>query len=126
VTSDLEELFTPHSVHIIPLWTLVLPHTARRRGLPRTLTLEQRRKRLIQHAQELTFLNHHIWNAITQMTMASYFTDADEQQRIRCEAVERISGALRRVANSADLNGISLEVDLTGVELTREAEKRTA
>jgi hypothetical protein len=60
------------------------------------------------------------------MTMASYFTDADEQQRIRCEAVERISGALRRVANSADLNGISLEVDLTGVELTREAEKRTA
>ncbi|MFZ1050374.1 MAG: hypothetical protein WBP65_04725 [Candidatus Sulfotelmatobacter sp.] len=90
------------------------------------IVLEQRRKRLIQHAQELTFLNHHIWNAITQMTMASYFTDADEQQRIRCEAVERISGALRRVANSADLNGISLEVDLTGVELTREAEKRTA
>ena len=38
MTSDLEELFTPHSVHIIPLWTLVLPHTARRRGLLRTLT----------------------------------------------------------------------------------------
>jgi len=41
VTSDLEELFTPHSVHIIPLWTLVLPHTARRRGLPRTLTVKR-------------------------------------------------------------------------------------
>ena len=84
------------------------------------IVLEQRRKRLIQHAQELTFLNHHIWNAITQMTMASYLADADKQQRIRREAVERISGALRRVADSADLNGLSLEVDLTGVELARQ------
>lgn len=84
------------------------------------IVLEQRRKRLTQHAQELTFLNHHIWNAITQMTMASYLADADKQQRIRCEAVERISGALRRVADSADLNGLSLEVDLTGVELARQ------
>jgi hypothetical protein len=84
------------------------------------IVLEQRRKRLAQHAQELTFLNHHIWNAITQMTMASYLADADKQQRIRCEAVERISGALRRVADSADLNGLSLEVDLTGVELARQ------
>jgi len=90
------------------------------------IVLEQRRKRSIQQARELTFLHHHIWNAITQMTMASYLADADKQQRIRCEAVERISGALRRVANSADLNGLSLEVDLTGVELTREADKRTA
>jgi hypothetical protein len=40
--------------------------------------------------------------------------------------VERISGALRRVANSADLNESSLEVGLTGVELTREADKRAA
>jgi hypothetical protein len=84
------------------------------------IVLEQRRKRLIQHAQELTFLNHHIWNAITQMTMASYLADADKQQRIRCEAVERISGALRRVADSADLNELSLEVDLPGVELARQ------
>jgi len=72
------------------------------------------------------FLNHHIWNAITQMTMASYLADPDKQQRIRGEAAERISGALRRVANSADLNELSLEVGLTGVELTREADKRAA
>jgi hypothetical protein len=90
------------------------------------IVLEQRRKRSIRQARELTFLNHHIWNAITQMTMASYLADPDKQQRIRCEAVERISGALRRVANSADLNELSLEVGLTGVELTREADKRTA
>jgi hypothetical protein len=90
------------------------------------IVLEQRRKQSIRQARELTFLNHHIWNAITQMTMASYLTDADKQQRIKCEAVERISGALRRVANSADLNGLALEVDLTGAELTREADKKTA
>ncbi len=90
------------------------------------IVLEQRRKRLIQHAQELTFLDHHIWNAITELTMASYLADPDKQQRIRREAVERISGALRRVANIADLNELSLEVDLTRVELTREADKRTA
>jgi hypothetical protein len=90
------------------------------------IVLEQRRKRSILQARELTFLNHHIWNAITQMTMASYLADPDQQQRIRCEAVERISGALRRVANSADLNELSLEVGLTGVELTREADKRAA
>jgi hypothetical protein len=58
--------------------------------------------------------------------MASYLPDPDKQQRIRCEAVERISGALRRVANSADLNESSLEVGLTGVELTREADKSAA
>jgi len=90
------------------------------------IVLEQRRKRSIRQARELTFLNHHIWNAITQMTMASYLADPDKQQRIRCEAVERISGALRRVANSADLNESSLEVGLTGVELTREADKGAA
>src|ERR1017187_969870 len=90
------------------------------------IVLEQRRKRSIRQARELAFLSHHIWNAITQMTMASYLADPDKQQRIRCEAVERISGALRRVANSADLNGLSLEVDLTGVELTRAADKRAA
>jgi hypothetical protein len=87
------------------------------------IVLEQRRKRSIRQARELTFLNHHIRNAITEMTMASYLADPDKQQRIRCEAVERISGALRRVA---DLNESSLEVGLTGAELTREADKRTA
>jgi hypothetical protein len=81
---------------------------------------EQRRKRSIRQTQEFTFLNHHIRNAITQMTMASYLADPNKQQRIRSEALERISGALRRVANSADLNELSLEVDLTGAELIQE------
>jgi hypothetical protein len=88
------------------------------------IVLEQRRKKLIRLAQEFTFLNHHIRNAITQITMASYLADLDKQQRIRGEALERISGALRRIANSADLNGLSLEVDLTGAELAQEGANR--
>jgi hypothetical protein len=84
------------------------------------IVLEQRRKRLIRQAQEFTFLNHHIRNAITQMTMASYLADPSKQQRIRSEALDRISGALRRVANSVDLDGLSLGADLTGAELIQE------
>jgi len=84
------------------------------------IVLEQHRKRLIRQAREFTFLNHHIRNAITEMTMASYLADLDKQQRIRSEALERISGALRRIANCADLNGLSLEVDLTGADLAEE------
>jgi len=86
-----------------------------------TLVLEQRRKRLIRQAREFNFLNHHIRNAITQMTMASYLDDLDKQQRIRSEALGRISGALRRIATCADLSGLSLDVDLTGAELVHEA-----
>jgi len=88
------------------------------------IVLEQRRKRLLRHVQELAFLNHHIWNAITQMNLASSFADPDQQQRIRGEAVERISGALRRVADSADLDGLSLDVDLAGLELIRQGADR--
>jgi hypothetical protein len=84
------------------------------------IVLEQRRKRSIRQEQEYTFLNHHIRNAITQMTMASYLADPIKQQRIRSEALDRISGALRRVANSTDLKGLSLDVDLTGAELIQE------
>ena len=88
------------------------------------VVLEQRRKRSIRQAQEFIFLNHHIRNAITQMTMASYLADQDKQQRIRSEAWERISGALGRIANCADLDGLSLEVDLTGAELMQEGADR--
>jgi hypothetical protein len=88
------------------------------------IVLERRRKKSIRLAQEFTFLNHHIRNAITQITMASYIADPDKQQRIRSEALQRISGALRRIANSADLNGLSLEVDLTGAELAQEGANR--
>jgi hypothetical protein len=84
------------------------------------IVLEQRRKRLMRQAQEFSFLNHHIRNAITQMTIASYLDDLDKQKRIRSEALERISGALRRIAGSADLKSLSLEVDLTGAELAQE------
>jgi hypothetical protein len=97
------------------------------------IVLEQRRKKLMRLSQEFTFLNHHIGNAITQMTMASYIGDLDKQQRIRSEALERISGALSRIASSADLDALSLDVDLTGAKLAQEGstgeegvQKRTA
>jgi hypothetical protein len=102
-------------------------------GFLLVIVLEQRRNRLVRQAQELTFLNHHIWNAITQMNLASSLSDPEKQQHIRREAVERISGALRRVADSADLDGLSLDVDLAGIELIRQGadvegvdQKRTA
>jgi len=89
-----------------------------------TLVLEQRRKRSIRRTLELAFLNHHIRNAITQITMASNVIEREEQQRFMREAAERISETLFRVANSEDLAGLSLEVDLTGVALTREGADR--
>jgi hypothetical protein len=85
-----------------------------------TLVLEQRRRRTIRQTLEHAFLNHHIRNAITQMTLTSYVADTEKQQRLMRDAAERVSQALFRVANSSDLTGLSLEVDLTGMELTRE------
>jgi hypothetical protein len=89
-----------------------------------TIALEQARKRSIRRTLELSFLNHHVRNALTQMIMASNLTDAGKQDRFMRAAVSRISEALFRVANSADLTGISLEVDLGGAELTHEGEER--
>jgi len=89
-----------------------------------TIALEQARKRSIRRTLELAFLNHHVRNALTQMIMASNLTDARKQERFMREAVSRISEALFRVANSADLTGLSLEVDLGGAELAQDGEKR--
>lgn len=89
-----------------------------------TIVLEQRRKRAIRRTLELAFLNHHIRNAITQMSMLQYVTDQQQHERLVREAVSRISEALFRIANSADLTGLSLDVDLKGIQLTHEGEAR--
>jgi hypothetical protein len=89
-----------------------------------TIALEQARKRSIRRTLELSFLNHHLRNALTQIMVVPNLTDADRQDRFIREAISRISGALFRVANSADLAGLSLEVDLRGTELTHEGEER--
>ena len=89
-----------------------------------TMVLEQRRKRAIRRTLELAFLNHHIRNAITQMSMVQYVTDPQRHERFVRDAVGRISEALFRIANSADLTGLSLEVDLQGLQLTHEGEAR--
>jgi hypothetical protein len=89
-----------------------------------TIVLEQRRERAIRRTLELAFLNHHIRNAITQVGMLQYVTDPQQHERLVGEAVGRISEALFRIANSVDLTGLSLEVDLKGIQLTHEGEAR--
>jgi hypothetical protein len=61
---------------------------------------------------------------MTQMIMASELSDADKQDRYLREAVSRISEALFRVANSAEVTELSLEVDAGGAELIRAREER--
>ncbi|MGO9085314.1 MAG: hypothetical protein ACLQBK_08820 [Candidatus Sulfotelmatobacter sp.] len=89
-----------------------------------TIALEHARKRSIRRALELSFLNHHVRNALTQMMMASNLTDVAKQERYMRQAVSRISETLFRVANSADLSALSLEVDLGGAGLSHEGEQR--
>ena len=89
-----------------------------------TVVLEQRRKRAIRRTLELAFLNHHVRNALTQMTMVSYIADPEKQERLLQDAASRVSEVLFRIENSADLTGLSLEVDLAGVELSQAGEAR--
>ena len=86
-----------------------------------TIALEQSRKRSIRRTLEASFLNHHVRNALVQMIMAADLTDTDKQDRYMREAVSRISEALFRVANSAE---VSLEVDIAGSQLIRASEER--
>ena len=58
------------------------------------------------------------------MGMVQYVADPQQHERLVREAVGRISEALFRIANSADLTGLSLEVDLKGMQLTHEGEAR--
>jgi hypothetical protein len=89
-----------------------------------TIVLEQRRKRAIRRTLELAFLNHHVRNALTQMSMVSYVADPGKQEHLLQDAAARVSEVLFRIANSADLTGLSLEVDLGGVELAHAGEAR--
>ena len=89
-----------------------------------TMVLEQRRKRAIRRTLELAFLNHHVRNALTQMTMVSYIADPEKQERLLLDAASRVSEVLFRIANSTDLTGLSLEVDLAGAELAHAGEAR--
>lgn len=89
-----------------------------------TFALEHARKRSIRRTLEISFLNHHVHNAMTQMLVASKVAEADDQDRWMREAVARISEALFRVANNADPKRLSLDVDLGGTELIRAREER--
>ena len=69
-------------------------------------------------------MNHHVRNALTQMGMISYIADPEKREHLLQDAVARVSEVLFRIANSVDLTGLSLEVDLTGVELAHAGEAR--
>ena len=58
------------------------------------------------------------------MSMAQYVTEPGKQERYVSESVGRISEVLFRISNSADLTGLSLEVDLQGTQLTLEGAAR--
>ena len=47
-----------------------------------TIVLEQRRKRAIRRTLELAFLNHHIRNAVTQISMLQYVPDTQQHERL--------------------------------------------
>jgi hypothetical protein len=89
-----------------------------------TIVLEQRRKRAIRRTLELAFLNHHVRNALTQMSLVSYIGDPEKREHLLQDAAARVSEVLFRIANSVDLTGLSLEVDLGGVELAHAGEAR--
>jgi hypothetical protein len=89
-----------------------------------TIVLEQPRKRAIRRTLELAFLNHHVRNALTEMSMVSYIADPEKREHLLQDAAARVSEVLFRIANSADLTGLSLEVDLAGVELAYAGEAR--
>jgi len=89
-----------------------------------TIALEQSRKRSIRRTLETSFLNHHVRNALVQMIIAADLTDTDKQDRYTREAVGRISEALFRVANGAEIAELSLEVDVGGTQLIRASEER--
>ena len=63
-------------------------------------------------------------NAVTQMGRVLYIADSQKRERLLQDAVARVSEVLFRIANSVDLTGLFLEVDLAGVELAHEGEAR--
>jgi hypothetical protein len=58
------------------------------------------------------------------MIMASGLTDPDKQDHFMQEAVSRITEALFRVTNSAEIAELALEGDVGGAELIRAREER--
>ncbi len=98
--------------------------TSIRRDRKKLLEEKAAIERAIRRTLELAFLNHHVRNALTQMTMVSYIADPEKQEHLLQDAASRVSEVLFRIANSADLTGLSLEVDLAGAELAHAGEAR--
>jgi hypothetical protein len=51
----------------------------------------------------------YVRNALTQMSMVSYIGDPEKREHLLQDAAARVSEVLFRIANSADLTGLSLE-----------------
>jgi hypothetical protein len=58
------------------------------------------------------------------LTDRGYIADPEKREHLLQDAAARVSEVLFRIANSVDLTGLSLEVDLAGVELAHAGEAR--
>ena len=84
--------------------------------------LEQRRKAIIRRTLELAFLNHHVRNALAQISMSKFITDIELNKQVVDDAIARISETLFHVAS--DETGLALDRDLSGLDLIDLARKR--
>ncbi len=89
-----------------------------------TVMIEKDRKRSIRRMLERSFLNHHVNNALTQISLVPDVADVVMQDQYLRQAITRISEALFRSQNESELASLSLEVDLGGKELNRGREDR--
>jgi hypothetical protein len=62
------------------------------------LYLEERRRRTTSRMEEIAFLNHHIRNALTAITLSGYAGDDTLRLEIVSDASRRIEMALKRMS----------------------------
>jgi len=62
------------------------------------LYMEERRRRAVRRVEELAYLNHHIRNALTAISLAPYAKDDDARLQMIQDASSRIEGAIRKMS----------------------------
>ena len=62
------------------------------------LYMEERRRRAVRRVEELAYLNHHIRNALTAISLAPYAKNDDKRLQMIQDASSRIEGAIRKMS----------------------------
>src|SRR5438034_3895263 len=93
-----------------------------------TMVIEGRRKRAIRRTLELAFLNHHIRNAITQMSMAEYVADPQPHERLVREAVVPlwISAVLRHTRSEEHTSELQSHSEFVCLPLLEKKKRSSA